>query len=58
MYVKLSIKHEENVYQKSSSMPREAKMDRSIEGHIDLSVLGNMLNSPGRQLNWGTMSSV
>jgi len=37
-------------------MPKEAKMDRSIEGHIDLLVLGNMLNSPGKQLNWDTMS--
>jgi len=31
-------------------------MDRSIEGRIDLLVLGNMLNSPGKQLNWDTMS--
>lgn len=37
-------------------MPREVKKDRSIEGRIGLSVLGNMLNLPGRQLNWDTMS--
>ena len=48
---------QENVHQESSSMPREAKMDRTTEGRIDLSVLGNMLNSLGRQPNWDAMSS-